>query len=228
MVRNEYYFDRPLVQGSPEKDVTRLLFTADGQLREQARGSEPRILSHVVEGSGGMGARLVAGDDEYEIVPFGQGGWGFELRDGDGARSGGFQPFRLRRGGRLRVREVGVSLHGRPWAHEGWALSLPDGRRVEATVANTDEVTSSGDGRTAGVTGAHADDAGPFVVLLEAAASLQLLALAEVLALGSWLIVRWHAAPAADHVLASAATGTGFARASVKPPSAGIRAQTAN
>jgi len=208
--------------------MTRLLFTVDGQLREQARGSEPRVLSHVVEGPGGMGARLVAGDDEYEIVPFAQGGWGFELRDGDGARSGGFQPFRLRRGGRLRVREVGVSLHGRPWAHEGWALSLPDGRRVEATVTPMDEVTSNGDGTTADVaTAAHAD-VGSFVVVLEAVASLQLLALAEVLALGSWLIARWHVTPAVDHVLASAATGTGFASSSARPAPAGIRAQTAN
>jgi hypothetical protein len=171
-----------------------------------------------------MGARLLAGDDAYEIVPFAQGGWGFELRDDDGARSGGFQPFRLRRGGRLRVREVGVSLHGRPWAHEGWAFSLPDGRRVEATVTPIDEGASNGDGATADA----AADAGSFVVALEAAASLELLALTELLALGSWLIARWHVSPAADHVLASAATGTGLARASSKPPSAGIRAQTAN
>jgi hypothetical protein len=208
--------------------MTRLLFTIDGQLREQTRGSEPRVLSHVVEGPAGMAVRLVAGDDEYEIVPFAQGGWGFELRDGDGERSGGFQPFRLRRGGRLRVREVGVSLHGRPWAHEGWALSLPDGRRVEATVTPMDEVTSNGDGTTADVATAAHGDAGSFVVVLEAVASLQLLALAEVLALGSWLIARWHVSPAADHVLASAVTGTGLARASAKSPSAGIRAQTAN
>lgn len=208
--------------------MAKLLFTPDGLLYEQARGAEPRVLSHVVEGPGGTGARLLTGEHEYEIVPFALSGWGFELLDGDGARSGGFQPFRLRRGGRLRVREVGVSLHGRPWAHEGWAFSLPDGRRVEATVTPTDEGTSNGDGATAdAATAAHAD-AGSFVVALEAVASLELLALTEVLALGSWLIARWHVSPAADHVLASAATGTGLARASAKPPSAGIRAQTAN
>jgi hypothetical protein len=205
--------------------MAKLLFTADGLLREQARGAEPRVLSHVVEGPSGTEARLLTGEHEYEIVPLVQGGWAFELLDRDGARSGGFQPFRLRRGGRLRVREVGVSLHGRPWAHEGWAFSLPDGRRVEATVTPTDEGTSKGDGATADA--AHAD-AGSFAVALEAVASLELLALTEVLALGSWLIARWHVSPAADHVLASAATGTGLARASAKPPSAGIRAQTAN
>ncbi len=208
--------------------MAKLLFTADGVLREQARGAEPRVLSHVVEGPGGTEARLLAGEHEYEIVPLAQVGWGFELHDGHGARSGGFQPFRLRRGGRLRVREIGMSLHGRPWSHEGWAFSLPDGRRVEATVTPMDQGTSNGDGATAEVaTAAHAD-AGSFVVALEAVASLELLALTEVLALGSWLIARWHVSPAADHVLASAATGTGLARASAKSPSAGIRAQTAN
>lgn len=207
--------------------MTKLLFTADGLLREQAPGAEPRVLSHVVEEPGG-GARLLAGEHEYEIVPLAQSGGGFELHDGEGARSGGFQPFRLRRGGRLRVREVGLSLHGQPWAHEGWALSLPDGRRVEATVRPTDEVTSNGDGATADVaTAAHAD-AGSFVVVLEAVASLQLHALTDVLALGSWLIARWHLTPAADHVLASAAAGTGLASSSAKPAPAGIRAQTAN
>ncbi len=212
--------------------MTRLSFTADGQLRERARGGESRVLSRVVEGRNGTGPRLIAGDDEHEIVQLAQTGWGFELRDGEGARTGGFQPFRLRRGGRLRVREIGVSLHGRPWAHEGWALSLPDGRRVDATVtAPGDEPGEHaqrpgkwGVGDAAGGT-AHS---GAFVVTLEAVGSLELLALTEVLALGSWLIARWHMAPAADHVLASAAGGTGLARVSLKSPSAGICAQTAN
>lgn len=208
--------------------MAKLLFTADGLLREQARGADPRILSHVVERPDGTGSRLLAGEREYEIVPLARGSWGFELHDGNGARSGGFQPFRLRRGGRIRVREIGMSLHGRPWSHEGWAFSLPDGRRVEATVAPTDQGTSNGDRATADVaTGAHAD-AGSFVVVLEAVASLELLALAEVLALGSWLIARWHLMPAVDHVLASAAAGTGLASRSAEPASAGIRAQTAN
>lgn len=208
--------------------MAKLLFTADGLLREQARGAEQRVLSHVVEGPGGTGARLLAGEREYEIVPLAQSGWAFELHDGHGVRSGGFQPFRLRRGGRLRVREVGMSLHGRPWSHEGWAFSLPDGRRVEATVMPTDEGTSNGDGATVDVgTGAQAV-AGSFVVVLEAVASLELLALADVLALGSWLIARWEMTPAVDHVLASAAVGTGLTSSSAKPAPAGIRAQTAN
>jgi hypothetical protein len=208
--------------------MAKLLFTAEGLLREQGRGAEPRVLSHVVEGPGGTGARLLAGEREYKIVPLAQSGWGFELHDGNGARNGGFQPFRLRRGGRLRVREVGMSLHGRPWSHEGWAFSLPDGRKVEATVTPTDDVTSNGDGTTADVAPAAHAPAGSFVVVLEAVASLELLALAEVLALGSWLIARWHVAPALDHVLASAATGTGLASGSARPAPAGILAQTAN
>jgi len=208
--------------------MTKLLFTADGLLREQAPGAEPCVLSHVVEGPGGTGARLLAGEREYEIVPLAKSGWGFELRDGDGACSGGFQPFRLRRGGRLRVREVGLSLHGRPWAHEGWAFSLPDGRGVEATVTKMGEVTSNGDGTAPDAASTAPAEAGSLVVVLEAVASLELLALAEVLALGSWLIARWQLAPAADHVLGSAAAGTGLAIGLGWAASAGILAQTTN
>ncbi|MFI4990176.1 MAG: hypothetical protein ACHQHO_04600 [Solirubrobacterales bacterium] len=210
--------------------MTRLLFTADGQLREQARGGKSRVLARVAEDRDGARFRLLAGNEEHEIVPFAQTGWGFELRDGEGARSGGFQPFRLRRGGRLRVREVRVSLHGRPWAHEGWALSLPDGRRVEANVtALGDEwgrAEQASHERVRGGEGAAGSAArdGAFAVQLEAVGSLELLALTEVLALGSWLIARWHVTPAADHVLASAAGGPGLGRASVKSASAGIRA----
>jgi hypothetical protein len=208
--------------------MTKLLFTPDGLLREQAPGAEPRVLSQVIEESGGR-ARLLAGEHQYEIVPLSQCEWGLELRDARGEPSGGFRPFRLRSGGHLQVREVGMSLHGRPWSHEGWAFSLPDGRQVEATVTNTGEVTSNGDGAGAAAAGAAAPaQAAPSVVVLETTASLQLHALAEVLALGSWLIARWHSTPAVDHVLASAGAGTGPASSSGKPAPAGIRALRAN
>jgi hypothetical protein len=207
--------------------MMRLLFTADGLLREQAPGAEPRVLAQVVAGPGD-GLRLLAEEYDYEIVPFAQGGWGLELRDRQGARSGGFEPFRLRCGGRLRVRDVGTLLHGSPWSHEGWAFSLPDGRRVEATVGNTVEFASNGDGTAAHAAVAAPAGAGSFVVVLEAVASLRLVALAEVLALGSWLIACWHSTPAADHVLASATAGTGLAGSSVRPAPAGIAARTAN
>ncbi len=203
--------------------MTRLLFTADGLLREQTRGAESRVLSRVTEDRDGARTRLVSGEAEHEIVPFAQTGWALELRDGDGGRSGGFQPFRLRRGGRLRVGEVGMSLHGRPWSHDGWVFSLPDGRRVEATVTVAGEDASSGDG---------AGDGGPrlraCVVVLEVVESLELLTLVDVLALGCWLIARWHRTPVVDHLLTSAVAGTGLAAGSGKPASAGIRAQTAN
>jgi hypothetical protein len=207
--------------------MTKLLFTADGLLREQTPGAEPRVLSQVVEEPAGR-VRLLAGEHQYEIVPLAQTGWGFELRNSQGAPSGGFQPFRLRCGGHLHVRGIGMSLHGRPWSHEGWAFSLPDGRRVEATVMNTGEVTSNGDGASTDAATAAPADAASFVVVLEATASLQLLALAEVLALGSWLIGRWHVSPAADHVLASVGADTGVASSSATPAPAGFRARTAN
>jgi hypothetical protein len=206
--------------------MTMLLFTADGLLREHAPGAGPRILAHVVEEPDGR-LRLLAAEHRYEIVPLSQSGWALELRDARGEPSGGFQPFRLRSGGHLRVGAVAMSLHGRPWSHEGWAFSLPDGRLVEATITDTGEVSSDGAGAAAA--GAAAPDPAAPVVVLEAAASLELHALAEVLALGSWLIARWHSAPAADHVLASAgADGTGLASGSAAPAPAGIRTQTAN
>jgi hypothetical protein len=216
--------------------MTELLFTADGLLREHALGASPRILARVVEEPGGR-LRLLAAEHEYEIVPSSQSGWALELREARGEPSGGFQPFRLRCGGRLRVGEVGMSLHGRPWSHEGWAFSLPDGRRVEATVANLAGITRNGDGAAApaegatqarGVIGVTKADQTPFVVVLEAAASLQVLALAEILALGSWLIARWHSTPTADHVLASAGEGTDLASSSKTLATAGIPADTAN
>jgi hypothetical protein len=207
--------------------MRKLLFTPDGLLREQTPGAEPRLLAQVIEEPGGR-ARLLAGEQQYEIVPLSQSGCGLELRDARGEPSGGFQPFRLRSGGHLRVREVGMSLHGRPWSHEGWAFSLPDGRQVEATVTNTGEVTSNGDGAGAAAGGAAAPaQVAPSVVVLEAAASLELLALTEVLALGSWLIARWHSRPAADHVLASAGADTGLASSS-GTPAAGIHARRTN
>jgi hypothetical protein len=206
--------------------MTKLLFTADGLLREHAPGAEPRILARVGEGSDG-GLTLLAGERRYEIGPSSQTGSGLELRDARGEPSGGFQPFRLRSGGHLRVGELAMSLHGRPWSHEGWAFSLADGRWVKATVTNPGEVTANGDGAAA--TGAAQAQAAPSVVVLEAADSLELPAVAEVLALGSWLIARWHSTPAPDHVLASAHAGTtDLASTPATPAPAGIRAQTAN
>jgi hypothetical protein len=208
--------------------MTKLLFTADGRLREHAPGAAPRVLAHVVDGPDGR-LTLLAAEHRYEIVPLSQSGWGLELRDARGEPSGGFRPFRLRSGGHLRVGEVGMSLHGRPWSHEGWAFSLPDRRLVDATITDTSEVLSDRAGAAAAAGAAVPDQAAPFMVVLEAATSLELHALAEVLALGSWLIARWHLTPAADHVLASAgAGGTGPASGSAAPAPAGIRAQTAN
>jgi len=203
--------------------MTRLSFTADGLLREQTRAVEQRVLSRVVEARDGRGARLVAGEAEHEIVPFAQTGWAFELRDGDGARSGGFQPYRLRRGGRLRVGELGISLHGRPWSHDGWTFSMPDGGRVEATVTAPREGASPDDRqRDVGAVSRSC------VVALEVVESPELLGLVDVLALGCWLIARWQCTPAVDHLLVSAAAGVGLAGGSAKPASAGICAQTAN
>jgi hypothetical protein len=195
--------------------MTRLLFTIDGQLREQTRAAEPRVLPRIAEDRDGASARLVAGDAEHRIVPFAPTGWGFALRDHDDVLSGGFQPFRLRRGGRLRVGAVGMSLHGRPWSHEGWVFSTPDGRRVEATVTAASEQSSPVEGE------ANANGARPargFAVVLEATEPLeQLLTFAEVLTIGCWLIALWHRTPPLDHVLVSAPDAAGLAEGSHRP-----------
>lgn len=183
--------------------MTRLLFTTDGQLLVQTRALEPRVLARIAEDRDGSAALLVSGDAEHRIVSLAPTGWEFALRDRDGVRSGGFQPFRLRCGGRLRVGGVGMSLHGRPWSHEGWVFSTPDGRRVEATVTAAGAQSPPID--------PNADGAGPAsecVVVLEAAAPLeQLLAFADVLTVGCWLIALWHRTPPVDHVLVSAPDG---------------------
>jgi hypothetical protein len=148
------------------------------------------------------------GQRHCEIVPCATSGWAFDLRDDDGGSGGGFRPYRLRRGGRLRVGAATVSLHGRPSSHAGWTFSTPDGRRVDATVAKDPAAV---------VGGAN------LVVELRTEEPLHaLLELADVLALGCWLIVRLHSMPAADHMLSSAAPGSVFSSGSLQAAVAGI------
>jgi hypothetical protein len=184
--------------------MTKLLFTAEGRLREQRRGGgaarEDGALGarFVQPGEGGASARLVlSGGREHEILPTGGSGWGFELRDADGLRSGGFQPFRLRRGGRLRVGEASLLLHGQPSRQDEWLFSTYDGHRLAATVPGA--IRGRPDA-TAGVE-----------VALETGESIEALpeALLDVMALGCWQIARWRSAPVVDHLLSSAPTGMG-------------------
>jgi hypothetical protein len=205
--------------------MARLVFTADAHLREQTGGSEVGVLSRVVEGRDGTLARLVAAQAEHDIAPPTTAGWAFELRDAAGGCSGGYRPFRLRHGGRLRVGEATASLHGSPWSHEGWAFSTPDGRTVEATVAAPGARPSPRDGRCAVAGGRSRTCA----VVLDATGSLgAVLELADVLALGCWLIVRWHCTPVIDHVLAAASADEELAGRPYESALAGMRAQTAN
>ncbi|HEY1450444.1 MAG TPA: hypothetical protein VGF47_05775, partial [Solirubrobacteraceae bacterium] len=78
--------------------MTLLKFTADGQLTSNARS-----LSRVSEAEDAASVRLLAGEAVHEIVPCASSSWAFDLREDDGSSGGGFRPFRLRRGGRLRV-----------------------------------------------------------------------------------------------------------------------------
>jgi hypothetical protein len=200
--------------------MTRFLFTTDGLLCERASGGERRVLARVAEGPDGA-LRLSAGA-EHRIVPCAGVGWAFELRDREDVGSGGFAPFRLRRGGRLRVGEFGLSLCSRPGSHGGWTFSAPDGPDVEATVTAPDGSATPSPGA---VDGAAARGA---VVTLEAEGPHErALAIAPVLALGCWLIVRWHTTPASDHALAPPPAGVEV-RERGGSSAAGIEAPAAN
>lgn len=205
-----------------------LVFTTGGELREQTRDAQPpRVIARIVEDAGGPRARLLCGASEHEILTTAGAAWGFELRDRERQPSGGFEPFRLRRGGRLRVGEAYAALHGRPWSHEGWVLSAPDGSRMDATV------TASQDGLSqTRRTGISVDASAAFAVVLDpvggAASAASLSVAPELLALGCWLIARWHRAPVGDHVLGASAAGTRMPSGSGEVPPAGIRAHAAN
>jgi hypothetical protein len=207
--------------------MTTLLFTAEGGLH--ADRHDRRLPEHAglleyatptaVESRDGR-MRLLAGEAEYEIVPLGPSGWAFELRDESGSCSGGFRPFRLRRGGRLRVGEVGLALHGQPWSHEEWQFSTYDGRSLAATAPPPPR-------------NAAADSATGADVALEMKPVESPADLLEVLALGCWLISRWRSLPTVDHLLCSAASAGGIAAQRRKGPlrgtaAAGILAQPAN
>lgn len=205
-----------------------LVFTSGGELREQTRDAQPpQVIARIVEDPGGLGARLLCGASEHEVLTTTGAAWGFELRDRERRPCGGFEPFRLRRGGRLRMGEAYAALHGRPWSHEGWVLSAPDGSRVDATVT----ASQDGSSRTPR-TGISVDASAAFAVVLDpvgrAASAASLPVAPELLALGCWLIARWHRAPVGDHVLVAGAAGARAGSGSDEVPVAGIRAHAAN
>lgn len=202
--------------------MARLVFTTDGLICEQDAHAAPAMLARVVERSDGT-ASLLATDVEHVTTPLAPAGWAFELRDRAGLRSGGFEPFRLRRGGRISVGEVELSLCSRPWSHDGWTFSTPREMTVEATVAVAEPAA---DAKPSAI---HGRAGGALQVTLESSCPLaQPQALALALALGCWLIVRWHSDPALDHVLASPPGARELARSSGDGAVAGIAARAAN
>jgi hypothetical protein len=179
--------------------VTYLLFGPDGRLREQ-----DRVVAAIAPDAGPDAVgRLVAEDIECVIVKrAGRADWRCDLLDEAGRRTGGFEPFRLRRGGRLRAGATRISLQGHSWSHDRWSFATPDGRRIEATVA------PSTDARKAPSAGLE--------ITLEAgteAAATPLCAHAHVLAFGCWLIAQWHAVAPGDHMLTSTGAGGELASA---------------
>jgi hypothetical protein len=194
--------------------VTRLRFGADGRLCD-----EQRVLAFVAtdERSDAVG-RLVAGDVEHAIVERSEPvAWRFDLLDGRGRRTGGFQPFRLRRGGRLRSGELSVALQGHSWSHDRWSFATPDGRRVEATVEDRRSEWPMGPAEVAiALESSEPVDAAPAF------------APALVLAFGCWLIAQWHALAPGDHMLTSTGADGELASTLGQSRSGGISPLKAN
>jgi hypothetical protein len=194
--------------------MTRLLFDSDGRLRDGKR----TLAFVAADARADALGRLVADDVEAAIVTHaGSADWRFDLLDDGGRRTGGFRPFRLRRGGRLRSGELTVVLLGNSWSHDRWSFATHDGTRVEATVE------SSG---ARGITGS-AD----FEIALESGqpgAAQPQSAHALVLAFGCWLIAQWHAVAPGDHMLTSEGPAGELANAPRPAGSEGISAREAN
>jgi hypothetical protein len=191
-----------------------MLFDADYKLRE-----EQRVLAFVAADNRAEAVgRLVADDLEQTIVaPSDRGDWRCDLLDDEGRRAGGFRPFRLRRGGRLRSGELSVSLLGHSWSHDRWSFATAGGQRIEATVECAEGVDVSG-------------SAGVAIVLdqIEPADAPTLSVQALVLAFGCWLIAQWHAVAPGDHMLTSTGTGGELAGASGSSVRGGIALPKAN
>jgi hypothetical protein len=168
--------------------------------------------------------RLVADDVEHAIVaPAESVNWRFDLLGDDGRRTGGFRPFRLRRGGRLHTGELSVVLQGHSWSNDRWSFATADGHRVEATVVSSGERRRGGGGGAAG--------GGEVEIALETAAPTGAVppsAHALVLAFGCWLIAQWHAVSPGDHMLTSTGAGGELASALGSPRSGGIARREAN
>jgi hypothetical protein len=194
--------------------VTYLLFGADGRLREQ-----DRVVAAIAPDAGGATVgRLVAEDIECAIVKrAGRADWRCDLIDEAGQRTGGFEPFRLRRGGRLRAGETRISLQGHSWSHDRWSFATPDGRCIEATVGPSIERCEV--------------PAGGFEIALDAggaAAAAPLSVHAHVLAFGCWLIAQWHTVAPGDHMLTSTGAGGELASTPESATRGGIAGSKAN
>ena len=194
--------------------MTYLLFGADGRLREQ-----DRVVAAIAPDAGTDAVgRLVAEDIECAIVKHaGRADWRCDLVDEAGRRTGGFEPFRLRRGGRLRAGATRISLQGHSWSHDRWSFATPDGRRIEATVG------PSADARETPAAGLE------IALELDAEATAAPLgAHAHVLAFGCWLIAQWHVVAPGDHMLTSTGAGGELASALGSSTRGGITDSEAN
>jgi hypothetical protein len=196
--------------------MTRLLFGPDGRLRD-----EQRVLAFVVrdERAEALG-KLVGDEGERAIVTHpGRADWRLDLLDDGGRRTGGFRPFRLRRGGRLRSGELSVTLHGYSWSHDRWSFATSDGHRVEATAESLSKRAGPGPADVEIVL----EDVEPSGALHSSAGAHAL-----VLAFGCWLIAQWHTIAPGDHMLTSTGAGGELSTAVGPSSSGGIAAHESN
>jgi hypothetical protein len=194
--------------------VTRLLFGPDGTLRD-----EQRVLAFVAcdERAKALG-KLVSDDVERAIVTHAEPpDWRFDLLDEGGRRTGGFRPYRLRRGGRMRSGELSAALNGYSWSHDRWSFAISDGHRVEATAESLDKRERPGAAKVE-------------IVLedLEPPGAPRLSAHALVLAFGCWLIAQWHTVAPGDHMLTSTGAGGELSTALGRAGGGGIAAHESN
>jgi hypothetical protein len=167
--------------------MSRLSFSVARELIEDGR-----VIARVEGADGEALARLVVGDDEYDIVQRRRRGWSFQLVERTSRRQiGDFVPFWIRRGGKIRLTGASVSLRSRLLRPERWTLSSDRGQRVEA-------ITRPGE--TAPTIDAESwrqilQPTGCEVIFEAGARTGALPNELLVLAFGGWLMASWAIAP---------------------------------
>jgi hypothetical protein len=167
--------------------MSELSFSAARELIEDGK-----VIARVEGAYGEALARLVVGDDEYDVVRRRRRGWRLQLIErGSRQQTGDFVPFWIRRGGEIRLSGASVSLRSRLLRPDSWSLSSDGGKRVKATTRPGDTAPTI--------------DAATWRQILQPTGCEVIFEAGErtgalpnellVLALGGWLMACWATAP---------------------------------